>query len=109
MLKLMVQPSPTRLACVCGLHLPLPKPQWQPGLRLPDARVVSAARHTTIASWSRRLVEAPAPAHGADTLRSRPWTAADWRAPMRHCIVADVVAYAHQSDQWPLSVRLDDS
>jgi hypothetical protein len=28
---------------------------------------------------------------------------------MRHLLVTDVVAYAHQRDQWPLSVRLDDS
>ena len=109
MLKLIVQHSPTRLAFVCGVPLHLHKPQWQPGLRLTDALVVSEARHKTSASLYRLMVEAPDPSNGADTRRSRPWTAADLRAPIRHCIVADLVAYAHQRDHWPLSVSLDDS
>ena len=109
MLKLIVQHSPKLLAFLCGLHLQLHKPPWQHGLRLTDALVVSEARHTTIASLSRLLVEAPDPSHGADTLRLSPWTAEDLRAPRRHFIVADLVAYAHQSAHWTLSVRLEDS
>jgi DDE superfamily endonuclease len=109
LLKLIVQHSPKLLAFLCGLHLRLHKPQWQHVLRLADALVVSEARHKTIASLSRLLVEAPDPSNGADTLRMSPWTAEDLRAPLRHFIVADLVAYAHQNDQWTLSVSLDDS
>jgi hypothetical protein len=61
---------------------------------LTDALVVSEARHKTIASWYRLMVEAPDPSNGADTLRISPWTAEDLRAPLRHFIVADLVAYA---------------
>jgi hypothetical protein len=82
LLKLLVQHAPKLRAFVCGLHLQLHKPPWQPGLRLTDALVVSAARPTTIASLYRLSVEAPDPSHGADTLRSSPWTAEDVRAPI---------------------------
>ena len=109
MLKLIVQHSPQLLAFLCGLNLRLPKPQWQHVLRLADALVVSAARHTTVASLYRLIIEAPDPSHGADTLRISPWTAKDLRAPLRHFIVADLVAYAHQSNQWTLYGSLDDS
>ena len=109
MLKLIVQHSPNLLAFLYGLHLRLSKPQWQHVLRLADALVVSEARHKTIASLYRLIVEAPDPSNGADTLRISPWTAEDLRAPLRHFIVADLVAYAHQSDQWTLYVSLDDS
>ena len=109
MLKLIVQPSPTLLAFLCGLHLRLHKPQWQHVLHLADALVVSEARHKTVASLYRLIVEAPDPSNGADTLRISPWTAESLRAPLRHFIVADLVAYAHQSNQWTLYVSLDDS
>jgi hypothetical protein len=109
LLKLIVQHSPTLLAFLYGLHLRLHKPQWQHVLRLADALVVSEARHKTIASLYRLIVEAPDPSNGADMLRIRPWTAEDLRAPLRHFVVADLVAYAHQSDQWTLYVSLDDS
>ena len=109
MLKLIVQHSPTLLAFLCGLHLRLSKPQWQHVLRLVDALVVSEARHKTIAGLYRLIVEAPDPSNGADTLRISPWTAEDLRAPLRHFIVADLVAYARQHDQWTLYVSLDDS
>ena len=46
---------------------------------------------------------------GADSLRISPWTADDLRAPLRHFIVTDLVAYAHQTDEWTLYVSLDDS
>jgi hypothetical protein len=70
LLKLIVQHSPKLLAFVYGLHLHLHKPQWQHVLRLADALVVSEARHKTIASLYRLIVEAPDPSHGADTLRN---------------------------------------
>jgi len=109
LLKLIVQHSPQLLAFLCGLHLRLSKPQWQHVLRLADALVVSEARHKTLASLYRLIVEAPDPSNGADTLRLSPWTAEDLRAPIRHFIVADLVAYAHQSGNWTLYVSLDDS
>jgi DDE family transposase len=109
LLKLIVQHSPNLLAFVCGLHLRLSKPQWQHVLRLADALVVSEARHKTLAGLYRLIVEAPDPSNGADTLRISPWTAEDLRAPIRHFIVADLVAYARQSHNWTLYVSLDDS
>jgi Transposase DDE domain len=109
LLKLIVQHSPTLLTFLCGLHLRLHKPQWQHVLRLVDALVVSEARHKTIASLYRLIVEAPDPSNGADMLRISPWTAEELRTPLRHFVVADLVAYAHQSDQWTLYVSLDDS
>lgn len=102
MLKRLVHPSPTRLAFVCGLHLRLSKPPWLHVLRIAEALIVSAARHTTIAGLYRLLVEAPAPSKGADSVRIRPWTAADLRAPVRHFPVADLVAYAHEAHEWTL-------
>jgi len=107
--KLIVQHSPILRAFLYGLHLHLRKPQWQHVLRLADALMVSEARHKTIAGLYRLIVEAPDPSHGADTLRISPWTAEALRAPIRHFIMADLVAYAHQSNQWTLSVSLDDS
>ena len=109
MLKLIVQHSPTLLAFLCGLQLRLSKPQWQHVLRLADALIVSETRHKTIASLYRVIVEAPDPSNGADSLRLSPWTADDLRAPLRHCIVTDLVAYAHETNEWTLSVSLDDS
>jgi hypothetical protein len=94
---------------VCGLHLRLTKPQWQHVLRLADALIVSEARHKTIASLYRLMVEAPDPSNGADSLRISPWTAADLRAPVRHFTVADLVTYAHAAQEWTLYVSLDDS
>ena len=94
MLKLIVQHSPKLLAFLCGLHLRLSKPQVQHVLRLADALIVSEARHKTIAGLYRLIVDAPDPSNGADTLRISPWTADDLRAPVRHFIVADLVAYA---------------
>ena len=109
MLKLIVHHSPTLLAFVCGLHFRLTKPQWQHVLRLADALIVSEARHKTIASLYRLIVEAPDPSNGADSLRISPWTAEDLRAPVRHFTVADLVAYAHEAQDWTLYVSLDDS
>jgi Transposase DDE domain len=109
LLKLIVQHSPSLLAFLCGLHLRLSKPQLQPVLRLADALIVSEIRHKTIAGLYRLVVDAPDPSNGADTLRISPWTAEDLRAPLRHFIITDLVAYAHQSNQWTLYVSLDDS
>ncbi len=109
MLKLIVQHSPKLLAFLCGVQLRLTKPQLQHVLRLADALIVSEARHKTIAGLYRLIVDAPDPSKGADTLRISPWTAEDLRAPLRHFIVADLVAYAHQTDEWTLYVSLDDS
>jgi Transposase DDE domain len=109
LLKLIVQHSPKLLAFVCGLQLRLTKPQLQHVLRLADALIVSEARHKTIAGLYRLIVDAPDPSNGADTLRMSPWTAEDLRAPTRHFIVTDLVAYAQQTDQWTLYVSLDDS
>ena len=109
MLKLIVHHSPSLVAFLCGLHLRLSKPQWQHVVRLADALVVSEARHKTIASLYRLIVDAPDPSNGADTLRISPWGAEDIRAPMRQFIVEDLVTYASQSDQWTLYVSLDDS
>lgn len=109
MLKLIVQHSPQLLAFLCGLHLRLSKPQWQHVLRLADALIVSEARHKTLAGIYRLIVDAPDPSNGADTLRISPWTAEDLRAPLRHFIVADLVAYAQHSDTWTLYISLDDS
>jgi hypothetical protein len=109
LVKLIVQHSPNLLAFLCGLHLRLSKPQWQHVWRLADALMVSEARHQTMAGLDRLLVDAPDPSHGADPRRISPWTAEAIRSPMRHCLVTDLVAYAHQSDQWTLSVSLDDS
>ena len=55
------------------------------------------------------MVEAPDPSQGADTLRLSPGTAEALRAPIRHCIVAALVAYGPQSDPWTLYGRRDDS
>jgi hypothetical protein len=109
LLKLIVQHSPNLLAFLCGLHLRLSKPQWQHVLRLAEALVVSAARHKPLAGLYRLIVEAPDPSHGADTLRISPWTAEDLRAPIRHFIVADLMAYARESHNWTLDVSLDAS
>jgi hypothetical protein len=109
LLKLIVQHSPSLLAFLCGLHLRLSKPQLQHVLRLTDALIVSEIRHKTIAGLYRLVVDAPDPSNGADTLRISPCTAEDLRGPIRHFIVTDLVAYAHQSNQWTLYVSLDDS
>ena len=109
MLKLIVHHSPSLVAFVCSVHLRLSKPQWQHVVRLADALVVSEARHKTIASLYRLIVDAPDPSNGADTLRISPWVAEDVRAPMRQFIVEDLVTYASQSGQWTLYVSLDDS
>lgn len=109
MLKLIVHHSPSLVAFVCGLHLRLSKPQWQHVVRLADALVVSEARHKTIASLYRLIVDAPDPSNGADTLRISPWRAEDLRAPLRQFIVEDLATYAAQSNQWTLYVSLDDS
>ena len=109
MLKLIVQHSPHLLAFLCGLQLRLSKPQWQHVLRLADTLIVSEVRHKTITSLYRLLVDAPDPSNGADALRISPWTAEDLRAPLRHFILTDLVAYAQQNDHWTLYVSLDDS
>ena len=109
MLKLIVQHSPHLLSFVCALQLRLTKPQRQHVLRLADALIVSETRHKTIARLYRVIVEAPDPSNGAESLRLSPWTADDLRAPLRHCIVTDVVAYAQEADERTLYVSLDDS
>jgi hypothetical protein len=109
LLKLLVQHSPHLLSFVWALPLRLTKPQRQHVLRLAEALIVSETRHKTIASLYRVIVEAPDPSNGADSLRISPWTADDLRAPLRHCIVTDVVAYAQAADERTLSVSLDDS
>ena len=109
LLKLIVQHSPKLLAFLCSLSLRLSKPQLHHVLRLADALIVSETRHKTIAGVYRLIVDAPDPSNGADTLRISPWTAEDLRAPLRHFIVADLVAYAQQSNQWTLYMSLDDS
>jgi len=109
LLKLIVHHSPQLLAFLCGLHLRLTQPQWRHVLRIADALIVSEARHKTIASLYRLIVEAPDPSNGADSLRISPWTAEDLRAPVRHCTVADLVAYAYEAQAWTLYVSLDDS
>ncbi len=78
-------------------------------MRLADALIVSETRHKTIASLSRVIVEAPDPSNGAESRRMSPWTADDLRAPLRHFIVTDVVAYAQEADERTLSGSLDDS
>ena len=102
MLKLIVQHSPKLLSFLCALQLRLTKPQWQHVMRIADALIVSETRHKTIASLYRVIVEAPDPSNGADSLRLSPWTADDLRAPLRHFIVTDLVAYAHETDEWTL-------
>ena len=109
MLKLIVQHSPHLLSFLCALQLRRTKPQRQHVLRLADALIVSETRHKTIASLYRVIVEAPDPSNGADSLRISPWTADDLRAPLRHFIVTDVVAYAQEADERTLYVSLDDS
>jgi hypothetical protein len=109
LLKLIVQHSPKLLAFLCGLQLRLSKPQVRHVLRLADALIVSQARQKTLAGLYRLIVDAPDPSNGADTLRTSPWTADDLRTPVRHFIVADLVAYAQASNQWTLYVSLDDS
>jgi hypothetical protein len=77
-----------------------------PRLRLADALIVSETRHKTIAGLYRLLVDAPPPrmgqTHGA-SVPGRP------RISARRCIVADLVTFTHQSDQWTLSVNVKDS
>ena len=109
LLKLIVQHSPKLLAFVCGLQLRLSTPQWQHVIRLADALMVAEARHKTIAGVYRLIVDAPDSSNGADTLRISPWTAEDLRTPICDFIVQDLVEYAHESDNWPLYVSLDDS
>jgi hypothetical protein len=91
------------------LQLRLSKPQRQHVLRLADALIVSATRQKTIASLYRVMVEAPDPSNGADRLRLSPWTADNLRGPLRHFIVTDLVAYAHEADARTLYGSLDDS
>ena len=91
------------------MQLRLTKPQRQHVLRLADALIMSETRHKTIASLYRVIVEAPDPSNGADSLRISPWTADDLRAPLRHFIVTDLVAYAREADKRTLYVSLDDS
>ena len=109
MLKLIVQHSPKLLSFLCSLQLRLTKPQWQHVVRLVDALIVSETRHKTIASLYRVIVDAPDPSNGADSLRISPWSADDLRAPLRHFIVQDLVAYAQATKEWTLYVSLDDS
>ena len=78
-------------------------------MRLADALIVSEARHKTIASLYRLIVDAPDASNGADSLRISPWTAEDLREPIRHFTVTDLVAYAHATNIWTLYVSLDDS
>jgi hypothetical protein len=109
LLKLIVPHSPQLLSFLCAVQLRLTKPQRQQVMRLADALIVSETRHKTIASLYRVSVAAPAPSNGADSLRLSPWTADDLRAPLRHFIVTDVVAYAQEADERTLYVSLDDS
>jgi hypothetical protein len=109
LLKLIVQHSPPLLSFLCALQLRLTKPQRQHVMRMADALIVSETRHKTIASLYRVIVEAPDPSNGADSLRISPWTADDLRAPLRHFIVTDLVAYAREADERTLYVSLDDS
>src|SRR4030095_4405762 len=92
-----------------GLHLRLSKPQWQHVIRIADALIVSDTPHTTIAGLYRVSVDAPDASNGADSLRLSPWTTEDLRAPIRHFTVADLVAYATETNEWTLYVSLDDS
>jgi hypothetical protein len=78
-------------------------------LDLADALMVSDTRHKTIAGLYRLLVDAPEASHGADRLRSSPWTAEDLRAPLRLFPVTALVAYAHETNEWTLYVSLDDA
>jgi hypothetical protein len=78
-------------------------------IRLADALIVSDTRHKTIASLYRLIVDAPDASHGADSLRISPWTAEDLRAPLRLFTVTDLVAYANETNEWTLSVSLDDA
>src|SRR5437899_7512750 len=100
---------PKLLVFVCGLHLRLSKPQWQPVIRLADALIVSDTRHKTIAGLYRLIVDAPDACNGADSLRISPWTAEDLRAPLRLLTVTDLVAYANETNEWTRYVSLDDS
>jgi len=109
LLKLIVHHAPKLLVFVCGLHLRLSKPQWQHVSRLADALIVSDTRHKTIAGLYRLIVDAPEASNGADSLRISPWTADDLRAPLRLLTVTDLVAYANETNEWTLSVSLDDS
>jgi hypothetical protein len=109
LLKLIVHHAPKLLVFVCGLHLRLSKPQWQPVIRMADALIVSDTRHKTIAGLYRLIVDAPDASNGADSLRLNPWTTEDLRAPIRHFTVADCVAYATENNEWTLYVSLDDS
>jgi hypothetical protein len=109
LLKLIVHHAPKLLVFVCGLHLPLSKPQWQHVIRLADALIVSDTRHKTIAGLSRLIVDAPDASNGADSRRISPWTADDLRAPLRLLTVTDLVAYANETNEWPLYVSRDDS
>ena len=78
-------------------------------IRLADALLVSATRHNPIAGLSRLIVDAPEASNGAESLRISPWTAEDLRAPLRLLTVTDLVAYATETNEWTLSVSLDDS
>jgi Transposase DDE domain len=109
LLKLIVHHAPKLLVFVCGLHLRLSKPQWQHVIRMADALIVSDTRHKTIAGLYRLIVDAPDASNGADSLRLSPWTPEDLRAPIRHFTVADLVAYATETNEWTLYVSLDDS
>jgi hypothetical protein len=109
LLKLIVHHAPKLLVFVCGLHLRLSKPQWQHVIRMADALIVSDTRHKTIAGLYRLIVDAPDASNGADSLRLSPWTTEDLRAPIRHFTVADLVAYATETNEWTLYVSLDDS
>jgi hypothetical protein len=109
LLKLIVHHAPKLLVFVCGLHLRLSKPQWQHVIRIADALIVSDTPHKTIAGLYRLIVDAPDASNGADSLRLSPWTTEDLRAPIRHFTVADLVAYATETNEWTLYVSLDDS
>jgi len=57
----------------------------------------------------RLVLNAPDPAHGADSRRLSPWQADDLRTPLRTFVIEDIGAYAQEINTWTLYVRLDDS
>ena len=109
MLKLIVQHSPLLITFLLNLKLRLTKPQHRHVLRMTDSLIVSEARHKTIASLYRLIVDAPHASNGADNLRISPYTAEDFRSRQRQFVVKEMTEHAQKTGNWAVTVSIDDS
>jgi hypothetical protein len=109
MLKLIVHHSPILIQFLLSLKLNLSKPQFEHMVRMCDALITTELRHKTVAGLYRMIVDAPDPSNGCDYLRISPWQVDDTHEAVRQFTVAEIVAYAKESNDWTLYVSVDDS